>query len=77
VGLLMRAGTRILRRTVAFQTVVARAANRFLASQPDETATRIVDVLAIVGEGLDTDHGYVLMLDGTGAVYLWNRPGLA
>ncbi|XYD09720.1 two-component system VirA-like sensor kinase [Methylobacterium sp. NMS12] len=77
VGLLMRAGTRILRRTVAFQTVVARAANRFLASQPDETATRIVDVLAIVGEGLDTDHGYVLMLDGTGAVHLWNRPGLA
>ena len=26
-----------------------------------------MDVLAIVGEGLDTDHGYVLMLDGTGA----------
>ncbi|MEE7489536.1 two-component system VirA-like sensor kinase [Methylobacterium oryzae CBMB20] len=77
VGLLMRAGTRILRRTVAFQTVVAQAANRFLASQPDETSTRIVDVLAIVGEGLDTDHGYVLMLDGTGAVHLWNRPGLA
>ncbi|MGU3541969.1 two-component system VirA-like sensor kinase [Methylobacterium sp. A52T] len=77
VGVLMRAGTRILRRTVAFQTVVAQAANRFLAIQPDETDTRIVDVLAMVGEGLDTDHGYVLMLDGTGAVHLWNRPGLA
>jgi signal transduction histidine kinase/CheY-like chemotaxis protein len=77
VGVLMRAGTRILRRTVDFQTVVAQAANRFLAIQPDETDTRIVDVLAMVGEGLDTDHGYVLMLDGTGAVHLWNRPGLA
>jgi signal transduction histidine kinase len=77
VGLLMRAGTRILRRTVAFQTVVAQAANRFLASQPDETSARIDDVLAMVGEGLSTDHCYVLMLDGTNAIHLWNRPGLS
>lgn len=75
-GLLMRAGTMILRRTVAFQTVVAQAANRFLASQPDEISARIVDVLAMVGDGVATDHCYVLMLDGTGAAYLWNRPGL-
>ncbi|KAA0122337.1 two-component system VirA-like sensor kinase [Methylobacterium sp. P1-11] len=77
VGMLMRAGTRILRRTVDFQIVVAQAANWFLASQPEETSARIVDVLAMVGEGLDTDHCYVLMLDGTNAVHLWNRPGLA
>jgi signal transduction histidine kinase/CheY-like chemotaxis protein len=76
VGLLMRAGTLILRRTVAFQTVVAQAANRFLGSQPDEISAHIVDVLAMVGGGLNTDHCYVLMLDGSGAVHLWSRPGL-
>jgi len=75
VGLLMRAGTLVLRRTVAFQFVVAQAANRFLASQPDEISACIGEVLAMIGEGLGVDHSYVLMLDGTEAVYLWSRPG--
>jgi signal transduction histidine kinase len=77
VGLLMRAATMVLRRTIAFQIVVAKAANRFLASQPDEISSRIVDVLAMLGEGASTDHCYVLMLDGTDAAYLWSRPGLS
>lgn len=75
VGLLMRAGTVSLRRTIAFQFVVAQAANRFLASQPDEISARIGEVLAMIGEGLGVDHGYVLMLDGSDAVHLWGRPG--
>ncbi|SDM77485.1 Signal transduction histidine kinase [Methylobacterium phyllostachyos] len=76
VGLLMRAGTLVLRRTIAFQSVVAQAANHFSASQPDEIAARIVDVMAMVGTGACTDHCYILMLDGSDAVHLWNRPGL-
>ncbi|MCJ2052926.1 two-component system VirA-like sensor kinase [Methylobacterium sp. J-070] len=76
-GLLMREGTLVLRRTVAFQTVVAQAANRFLASQPDEISATIGEVLAMVGDGVATDHCYVIMLDGTGAAHLWNRPGLS
>ncbi|WP_419829441.1 two-component system VirA-like sensor kinase [Methylobacterium sp.] len=75
VGFLMRAGTVILRRTIVFQAVVARATNLFLASQPDEIEGHIVDAMAIVGEGAGTDNCYVLMLDGTDAVHLWNRPG--
>ncbi|MDE4915220.1 two-component system VirA-like sensor kinase [Methylobacterium sp. 092160098-2] len=77
VCLLMRAGTAALRQTIAFQSVVAQAANRFLASQPGEISARISEILAKVGEGLGTDHGYVLMLDGTGSAYLWNRSGLS
>ncbi|GJD64661.1 two-component system VirA-like sensor kinase [Methylobacterium frigidaeris] len=76
VGLLMRAGTLILRRTIAFQSVVAQAANHFSASQPDEIASRIVDVMAMVGTGASTDCCYILMLDGTDAVHLWTRSGL-
>ncbi|MCX4196073.1 two-component system VirA-like sensor kinase, partial [Methylobacterium organophilum] len=76
VGLLMRAGTLVLRRTIAFQTVVARAANHFLASQPDDISSRVDEVLAMLGEGAETDHCYVLMLDGTDKAHLWNRPGL-
>ncbi len=75
VGLLMRAGTVSLRRTIAFQLVVAQAANRFLASQPDEISACIGEVLAMIGEGLGVDHGYVLMLDGSDAVHLWGRAG--
>lgn len=75
VGLLMRAGTIILRRTIVFQAVVAQANNLFLASQPDQIEAHIVDAMAIVGEGANTDHCYVLMLDGTNATHLWNRPG--
>ena len=75
VGLLMRAGTISLRQTIAFQFVVAQAANRFLASQPDEISACIGEVLAMIGEGLGVDHSYVLMLDGSDAVYLWGRPG--
>ncbi|MGF3025988.1 two-component system VirA-like sensor kinase [Methylobacterium aquaticum] len=75
VGLLMRAGTVSLRRTIAFQFVVAQAANRFLASQPDEISACIGEVLAMIGEGLGVDHGYVLMLDGSDAVHLWGRAG--
>ncbi|TNC12984.1 GAF domain-containing protein [Methylobacterium terricola] len=75
VGLLMRAGTVCLRRTIAFQLVVAQAANRFLASQPDEISACIGEVLAMIGEGLGVDHGYVLMLDGSDAVHLWGRAG--
>lgn len=77
VGLLMRAGTLVLRRTVAFQFVVAQAANRFLASQPDAISACIDEVLAMIGEGLGVDHSYVLMRDGTDTVHLWSRPGLA
>jgi signal transduction histidine kinase len=77
VGLLMRAGTTILRRTIIFQTVVAQAANRFLASQPDEISACIGEVLAMIGEELGTDHCYVLMLDGTRSAYHWDRPGLS
>jgi signal transduction histidine kinase len=76
VGLLMRAGTLVLRRTIAFQSVVAQAANHFSASQPDEIASRIVDVMAMVSTGACTDHCYILMLDGSDTVHLWNRAGL-
>ncbi|TXN72331.1 two-component system VirA-like sensor kinase [Methylobacterium sp. WL6] len=76
VGLLMRAGTLVLRRTIAFQSVVAQAANHFSASQPDEIASRIVDVMAMVGTGACTDHCYILILDGSDTEHLWNRPGL-
>ncbi|MFB0493523.1 signal transduction histidine kinase/CheY-like chemotaxis protein [Methylobacterium sp. OAE515] len=76
VGLLMRVGTLNLHRTIAFQTVVAQAANRFLASQPDAIFSCIGEVLATVGSAMSTDHSYILMLDDSGTTYLWNRSGL-
>lgn len=76
VGSLMRSRTAILRRTVAFQTVIAHSANRLLEAPPDEIPAHIVDVLGIMGEALNVDHCYVLMLGGAEEAHLWSRPGL-
>lgn len=75
IGLLMHASAIVLQRTIAFQAAVAHAANRFLASQPDEISASITEVLAIVGEAARTDNGYVLMLDESETIFYWSRSG--
>lgn len=75
VGVRMMIATTVLRRTVELQSVLARASNLFLASQPDETAARILDVLELLGRGIRTDHAYLIEVGDVPVVHLWSRSG--
>jgi signal transduction histidine kinase len=77
LGLLMRRRAVALRRRAAFEHVIAQHSTRLINCPPDETGTRLEQVLGELGRAISFDRVYVVLDQDPVRIHAWSAEGAA
>jgi len=76
LGLRLRARAAALRRRAAYEHVIAENSTRLINCTPDETATRLRQVLGELSRTIDAERAYVVLDEKPMRVHTWSKEGV-